>query len=144
MERKRDLEKLHEEIQELFSDMWQVPRFAAWQGFRPQVDCYRLADPPELHVVVELAGVDPDDVKVVLDEHTLVVTGERRRPRLEGAHYHQMEIDYGTFQRQIRLAEPVDVDAATATYERGLLRLVLPIAPAPPRRDPVAIEVTRA
>jgi HSP20 family protein len=143
VERRRDFEKLHEEIQELFADMWQVPRFAAWQGFRPQVDCYRLADPPRLHVVIELAGVDPDDVKVVLDERTLVITGERKRPRVEGAHYQQMEIDYGTFQRQIRLTEPVDVDAATATYERGLLRLVLPIVPAPPPKDPVAIEVTR-
>jgi HSP20 family protein len=94
--------------------------------------------------VIELAGVDPDAVKVVLDERTLVITGERKRPKIEGAQYQQMEIDYGTFQRQIRLAEAVDVDAATATYERGLLRLVLPIAPVPPRRDPVAIEVTRA
>jgi HSP20 family protein len=143
VERRRDLEKLHEEIQELFSDMWQVPRFAAWQGFRPQVDCYRTAEPPQLHVVVELPGVDPSEVKVVLDERTLVIAGERRRPRIEGAQYQQMELDYGTFNRQIRLGEPVDVDAVTATYERGLLRLVLPIAPAPPPRDPVAIEVTR-
>ena len=144
MERRRDLEKLHEEISELFSDMWQVPRFAAWQGFRPQVDCYRTAEPPQLHVVVELPGVDPADVKVVLDERTLVIAGERRRPKIEGAQYQQMELDYGTFQRQIRLGEPIDVDATTATYERGLLRLVLPIAPVPPPRDPVAIEVTRS
>ena len=79
-------------------------------------------------------------VKLIED----VVAGERRRPKIEGAQYQQMELDYGTFQRQIRLGEPIDVDATTATYERGLLRLVLPIAPAPPPRDPVAIEVTRS
>jgi HSP20 family protein len=143
VDRRRDLEKLHDEIQELFADMWQVPRFASWQGFRPQVDCYRAADPPALHVIVQLPGVEPSDVNVTLDEQTLVISGERRREKRDGVQYHQMEIDYGPFERQIRLTENVDVDTASATYERGLLKLVLPIAPVPPPRKPVAIEVSR-
>jgi HSP20 family protein len=144
VDRRRDFEKLHEEIQELFADMWQVPRFASWQGFRPQVDCYRVADPPALHVIVQLPGVDPADVHVTLDERTLIIAGERRRQKHEGVQYVQMEIDYGPFERQIRLTDSVDIDAATATYERGLLKLVLPIAPLPPPRQPVAIEVSRS
>jgi HSP20 family protein len=144
VDRRRDIDQLHDEIQELFADMWQLSRFTGLrQGYRPPVDCYRTADPPELHVVVELPGIDPADVQVVLDERTLVIAGERKRPRREGVQYRQMELDYGTFQRQVRLDDSVDVDRATATYERGMLRLVLPIAPVPPPRAPVAIEVTR-
>jgi HSP20 family protein len=144
VDKRRDIENLHEEIRELFADMWQVPRFASRQGFRPQLDCYRSADPPALHVTIQLPGVDPADVHVTLDERTLIVTGERRRPKLASVQYQQMEIDYGPFERQLRLLENVDVDAATATYERGMLMLVLPIAPVPPRREPVAIEVSRS
>ena len=39
-----------------------------------------------------------------------------------------MEIDYGTFQRRIPLPEAVDGKNARATYERGLLTIVLPVA----------------
>ena len=60
MARKRDMDQLQNEIQELFADLWQVPRFSGLRaGFRPQIDCYRTADPPELVVLVELPGVDP-------------------------------------------------------------------------------------
>jgi HSP20 family molecular chaperone IbpA len=38
-----------------------------------------------------------------------------------------MEIEYGTFQRRIELGESVDAGRASATYERGMLKLVLPV-----------------
>src|SRR5918912_2776499 len=97
--RKRDIDDLAGEIQELFADMWQVPRFSAGlrQGYRPQADCYRTDDPPTLHVVVELPGVDPASVEVVASGKTLVVAGTRDRPTVGGARYVAMEIDYGPF-----------------------------------------------
>ena len=78
----RDIDRLSSEIEELFSELWQVPRFARMrQGFRPQVDCYRTDDPPEFTIVIELAGIDPADVVVEAAGGSLVVTGERRRER---------------------------------------------------------------
>ena len=36
---RRDVDKLQEEIEELFADLWQVPRFSGIRrGFRPNVD----------------------------------------------------------------------------------------------------------
>ena len=59
--RRRNIDDLQDEIQELFDDLWQVPRFAGMRrGFRPQCDCYLTEDPRTLHVVVELPGVDPE------------------------------------------------------------------------------------
>ena len=38
MRRPNDIDRLHEEIQELIDELWQVPRFAGGRrGFRPQV-----------------------------------------------------------------------------------------------------------
>ena len=127
---------LQAEIEELFSELWHVPRFAGLRrGFRPMVDSYRTDDPPELTVVVEVPGIDPKSLTIIVSERTLAVTGERVRDRSDGRVYQQMEIEYGTFSRQIRLSEDVDPDGATARYEQGILKISLPIA-----SKPVAVE----
>jgi HSP20 family protein len=133
MKRRTDIDRLHDEIQELIDDLWHLPRFAGGRrGFRPQVDCIRSEDPAELRIVVELPGVDPKSIQIVAADRVLVVAGERRRPQASGR-YQQLEIEYGPFQRRIQLDEPVDPEAATARYENGMLTVVLPIdAQAPP------------
>jgi HSP20 family protein len=137
-----EIERLSSEIEELFAELWQVPRFARTrQGFRPHVDCFRTDEPAELTVVIELPGVDPDDVEVVASPGSLVVSGERRRPATPGRHYQQMELDYGRFQRKIALDEDADVARAHASYDRGLLTVVLPVAVRAPRPQRVAIVV---
>jgi len=140
---RKDIGRLQDEIEELFSDLWQVPRFARLRhGFRPQVDCYRGADPAELTIVVELPGVDPANVQISALARALVVSGERTRPRVPGRVYQQMELDYGPFHRQIALAEDVDTANAHASYADGLLTIVLPIAAKPARPARITIEVT--
>jgi len=134
-----------DEIEELFADLWQVPRFAGLRhGFRPSVDCYHTDDPHALTVVVELPGVDPETVTVAAAERALVIQGERVRPEVEGRVYQQMEIEYGPFQRKVRLAEDIDPDRAEARYDRGVLTVTLPVAEKAPPRGRVAIRVERA
>jgi len=49
---RRDIDRLQGEIEELFADLWQVPRFAGMRhGFRPAVDCFVTEDPHQLNVV---------------------------------------------------------------------------------------------
>lgn len=140
----RDPDKLQEEIEELFADLWQVPRFSGLRhGFRPNVDCYHTADPHALTVVVELPGVDPATVQVVAGERLLVVAGERRRPHVEGRTYQQMEIEHGVFQRQVRLSEDVDPGRASARYEQGILTITLPVVERMPPTGRVTIVVER-
>ena len=125
---RRDVDKLQEEIEELFADLWQVPRFSGIRhGFRPNVDCFHTDDPHTLTVVVELPGVDPGSVQVVAGERVLAIAGERKRPKVPGRVYQQMEIETGPFQRQVRLVEDVDPSRAQATLENGVLTVVLPV-----------------
>jgi HSP20 family protein len=141
MPRRRDIGRLHDEIEELFADLWQVPRFTGLRrGLRPDVDCFRSEDPAAITVVLELPGIDPDDVHVDATPTALVVSGERRRRAVPGRIY-QMEIEYGAFQRAVVLPEEVDVEKANATYESGLLTIVLPIAQRTPEAVKVPIEV---
>jgi HSP20 family protein len=142
VEKRRDLESAADEIEQLFSDLWQVFPFSrgARRGHRPNVDFFRQEDPPAFTVVVELPGVDPADVQLVAGSRVLIVAGERRRPR-DGGQYQQMEIEYGPFHRKVVFGEDVDPDGATATYRRGVLHVRLPIAPKPSPRESVTIEV---
>jgi HSP20 family protein len=143
--RKRDIDALAGEIQELFADMWQVPRFSAGlrQGYRPQADCFRTDEPPALNVVVELPGVDPSSVDVVVSGQSLTISGDRPRPAAAGAHYLAMEIEYGAFKRTVELGVDIDPTSVTATYDKGMLKVVLPVAPKAPEGK-VNIEVRRA
>jgi HSP20 family molecular chaperone IbpA len=141
---RRDIDRLQSEVEELFADLWQVPRFSGVRrAFRPAVDCFVTDDPPQLVLVVELAGVDPGSVEVSLEGTTLTIAGVRNRPRVSGQVYQQAEIEYGPFERHVQLERNVDAAAATATYETGMLRLTLPLVQRAPRRRAVAIAVTR-
>jgi HSP20 family protein len=142
--RKKDqLDHLQGEIQELIDELWQVPRFSGLRhGFRPQVDVVRTDDPPEFRVVLELAGIDPENLRIFADDQTLVVAG--MRPRAYRGRYFHMEIDYGPFQRRVQFTEQVDAAKASATYKRGLLTVTLPVAEREPAPEKVSIQIARS
>jgi HSP20 family protein len=141
---RRDIDRLQGEIEELFADLWQVPRFSGLRrGFRPAVDCYITEDPHQLNLLVEIAGADPESIEIAVIERTLRIAGERARPRIGGQVYQQAEVEYGHFERQIPLGHDVAAASATAVYEAGMLRITLPIAKRAPRGRTVAIALHR-
>jgi HSP20 family protein len=136
---------LRDEIDELFADLWQVSRLGGRRrGFRPHVDSFRTEDPPAFTVLVEIAGVDPDAVNVTAREGALVISGERRRQPCEGRVYQQIEIEYGPFERVVRIPDDVDLSQAEARYERGLLVIAMPIAAKAKTPQPVPIAIRRS
>jgi HSP20 family protein len=141
MRRRRDL---RDEIDELFADLWQVSHIGGLRrGFRPQLDCFQTEDPATFTVVVDIAGIDPEGVRVTTSDRALVISGERRRDESGGRTYQQMEVEYGPFQRVIQLPEDADPANAEATYDKGLLRIVMPITKPAPQVRPVPIRVRR-
>ncbi len=141
MRARRDL---RDEIDELFADLWQVSRLGGLRrGFRPQLDCFRTEDPATFTVLVDIAGIDPEQVRVTTSDRALVISGERHRDECGRRTYQQMEVEYGPFQRVIQLPDDADPATAEATYDKGLLRIVMPIAKPAPRVRPVPIHVRR-
>jgi HSP20 family protein len=131
-----------EQFEQLLTDLWRAQFGGRHRGsFWPAVDSYRTENPAQLVVIAELPGIDPEQVQIVLHDRSLIIAGERIRPKRNGRRYHQMEIDHGPFQRRIQVHEQVDAEAASATYERGLLRIVLPIAEHPTGAIRVPIEL---
>jgi len=79
-----------------------------------------------LVVELEAPGLDKSDLVVEVDGRQLLIRGEKhceiagRRGR-----YHIHECAYGSFQRVVPLPVPVSGDSATASYDRGVLRVEL-------------------
>jgi HSP20 family protein len=93
--------------------------------FDPPVDVYETED--QIVVKVELSGIAPSEVSVVVENDRLFIHGERRDADPRGQRvYHQLEIAYGSFGRELRLPAPVASDQATAKYRAGFLTIALP------------------
>lgn len=110
---------------------WGLPHEAVW---RPPIDIYETDE--NVVVLVEIAGLSPDDYAVVLSGRTLVISGERRDPS-EKLVYQQMEIRHGKFRVQVHLPWALESSGYQASYENGFLKITLPKAQT--RRVPVRV-----
>ena len=103
-----------------------TPGAGAWQ---PPTDVYESEE--AVVVQVELAGVKEDDVEMTLFADHLAVSGVRH-PRVPpgSAAYHLAGILYGEFRVEVPVAARVVRDEVEASFEDGLLTVVLPKAAA--------------
>lgn len=114
-------------------------------GFVPPVEVIRRDGDVVLRL--ELPGMDVErDVEVEVDKGRLVVKGERRDDRAEeGAAYLLRELRYGAFRREFALPEGVTADNVEASYDSGMLEVVVRDAVQPePRPRQVKINARAA
>jgi HSP20 family protein len=107
MRQRRNVDRLTSEMEELFADLWYHRLAPQRRGFRPRVDVYRTAEPPAIHVVAELPGIDPEQVDVAVNDGVLVISGHRQRPQLRPqvrAHRDRLR----PFERRIVLGDAFD------------------------------------
>ncbi len=96
--------------------------------WEPSVDVYETRD--KIVVVVELAGVKESDIRMTVDRDVFTLEGVRAKASggAEKRAYHRMEIAGGSFRKSIRLPVAVDTRSIRASYENGLVEVVLPKA----------------
>jgi HSP20 family protein len=80
-------------------------------------------------VSVELPGVKLDDLQITLDDGLLTIQGERSfADDASEQQYHRIERRYGAFRRSITLPAHVMADMVEASFEDGVLQIVVPKA----------------
>ena len=118
---------LAESVRRLLRDLERTHGPGASLGeCRPPVDVYEAGDTVE--VALDIPGVGPDDVRVVVRENAVIVAGEKAAGPCAAtdARFHLAERSFGRFARAIRLLTPVDASRATAELSGGRLRIVVP------------------
>jgi HSP20 family protein len=99
--------------------------------FSPPADIYETKD--ALCLVLEMPGVQPDSIDVVLDKRVLTIKGRSGASQAEeGYSLTHAEFRDGDYERSFTLSETIDGEQIEASVRDGILRLVLPkIKPAP-------------
>ena len=94
------------------------------QVWYPAADVYQTPD--GWIVKVELAGVAPDEINIVISGNELRIAGSRKdRSCSAGASYHQMEITYSNFEKTLRFPSVIDGATIERLFDNGLLIIQL-------------------
>jgi HSP20 family protein len=94
----------------------------------PRIDAFDREK--ELVVRIELAGVDPADVDITVEDRTLTITGSRSLDEsTEDNGFHRREIFSGEFRRSLVLPEGLDPTEISATADKGIIEVVIPRRP---------------
>ncbi len=81
----------------------------------------------DYQVVMELPGVEADNIEITARGSDLTVRGEKKFEHEEsGKTYFFSEREYGAFQRTFRLPPDADHDAIQADFSNGILTIKLP------------------
>lgn len=84
----------------------------------------------EVKVEAELPGLDEKDIKVELDQDSLVLSGEKKAlEEQKDDQWYRAEHSYGRFHRVIPLPADVDGEKAKAKFKNGVLTITLPKRP---------------
>ena len=104
------------------------------------VDLFREGDRYLLHA--DLPGIDPGSVDVDVDGHLLTIRAQRSLGEHEGSRWLLQERPWGAYMRQFTIGDDVDAERISASYDNGVLSVIIPIAErAKPRK--IVVESSR-
>jgi len=97
------------------------------------VDLYR--DGERYVLSADLPGIDPGSIDIDVDGQLLTIRAQRTVSSAEGAKWLVQERPAGSYLRQFSLGEGLDMEQISATYDNGVLSVIIPVSEkAKPRR----------
>ena len=121
------LRGIDDEMEFLFSNFFNSKYpilISAEKRWHPPTDVIETDE--EFMVVMDLANVKQEDIKLTYEAGVLTVSGIRKELNIgQKRHYHKMEIDFGTFERRIKIKARIVDDSIKALYDNGFLIIKL-------------------
>src|SRR6516164_65035 len=103
------------------------------RAFMPNADIFDTED--ALTVVLEMPGVDRDNINISIENGVLTVEGKINFAKYEGLQPVYSEYNVGPYRRSFRISSRIDQDKISAEMRDGVIKLMLPKAEeAKPRR----------
>ena len=128
------------EIDRLFDDFGFGRATAANNGWALPATEVR-EDEKNYVIAAELPGLKKDDIEIGVADGVLTIKAEKKaEEKREEGNVHYSERRYGTYRRDFRLGENVDLDNIKADFTDGVLTVTLPKAePAQPETRKISI-----
>jgi HSP20 family protein len=108
--------------------------------YAPPYDIFET--PQSMVVEMDLAGTDPESLKLTALGGHVIVEGKRGSTKRKTLHYHLMERSRGKFKRNILVDGAFNTHQGAATFRRGVLRIEFPKVK-DRRGTPHPIEITK-
>jgi len=118
--------KIETEINRIVDEMFSHERkiYGLDESWVPWIDVSEKLN--EIIVEVELPGTAQKDITILLSSNRVEIKGVKRRTRFrKQVKYLRFEREYGPFRRLIFLPGTVIPEKARATFENGVLTVVL-------------------
>lgn len=126
----RELSLLQGDVNRVFERFFGPAAGASGQGqgtsrWLPPLDIVEEDDRFVLHL--DLPGMREEDISIELEDRVLRVSGERRDEReRSGDGFRRLERSFGSFERMLTLPQGVDPEVVQASFDRGVLEIVVP------------------
>jgi len=97
--------------------------------FEPNADVFIDDERGQVIVAVEVAGADPDSLRISIDDRYLLISGRRTEvARFRRGSFIQKEIVHGQFAKRVSLPVAIDFVDVVASYADGVLVIALPVS----------------
>jgi HSP20 family protein len=141
----RQSRSLIPELSEIFTGFPAFAGIPTFAGLRPIFDSHLLRLEEELtddryEIRAELPGVDPaNDVQVTVCEGQLTIKAERTQKSETNG---RSEFAYGSFVRTVALPVGANEDDITASYDKGILTVSVPVSESEPTEKQIEVHVS--
>ena len=93
--------------------------------FSPKVDVSETDQQFEIDFFIP--GVEKEQINIDLNDGRLTVSGERKfEKENKGKNYRSVESSFGSFTRSFQLPDNIDQNDVSASFENGVLQIVVP------------------
>ena len=116
------------EMDDLLSSYFNLKRpvMGSAQTWKPPMDVFTSEG--KLVILMEISGIKQDRLYLELQDHLLIIRGIREELKsFPNRNYHKMEVDFGPFQRRLKIPFTVLESEVTARYTDGFLQIVIPV-----------------
>ena len=143
----REMAAIQSAMDGMFEDSWRnVHPVFNGKSFAPGVtgNCLALEvyeTDADYTIVAALPGLNADDINISLHDGGLTIGADIAEPEVnDNIRVLLQERAFGKFSRSVNLPQPIANDGVEATYEDGVLRLILPKTPeSQPRQIPIKV-----
>ena len=120
--------ELVDDLRQVFADLAATlgPEQRAYSGeYHPALDVVETST--DVEIVIDLAGVPSDAVRVLFRGDVLIIAGEKAPPpTASDPNFHLLERGFGRFARAVRLSGAFEIGRAQAKLTAGELTIMLP------------------